>query len=202
MSHPSSLEIPRIYTEHADEWDTIRQRYFADQMWLDRFLHELPAKGQVLDIGCGSGKPIADYCIKKGFSVTGVDISAPLIALCRQRLPDAEWIESDMRTLSLNKTFDGVIAWDSFFHLTQEDQRHMFDVFQSHIRPDGYLMFNSGPSSGEAIGQFMGETLYHASLAPEEYRTLLASHGFEVIDFVKEDPNCGGRTVWLCHKNS
>lgn len=198
MSHPSSLEIPRIYTQHADEWDAIRQRYFADQIWLDR----LPSQGQVLDIGCGSGKPIADYVIKKGFSVTGVDISAPLIALCRQRLPDAEWIESDMRTLSLNKTFDGVIAWDSFFHLTQEDQRHMFDVFQSHIRPDGYLMFNSGTFSGEAIGQFMGEALYHASLAPEEYRSVLAQHSFEVIDFVKEDPACGGRTVWLAKQTS
>ncbi len=28
-----------------------------------------------------------------------------------------------MRELGLNETFDGLIAWDSFFHLTQQDQQ-------------------------------------------------------------------------------
>lgn len=202
MPHPSSLEIPRIYTEHANEWDAIRQKYFAERGWLDRFIQSLPGNSAILDIGCGSGQPIAAYCVQHGFTVTGVDISAPSIALCQKRLPESEWITGDMCALSLNKTFQGVLAWDSFFHLTQEKQRLMFAVFEAHIAAGGYLMFNSGTSSGEAIGQFMGETLYHASLSPDEYRQLLADHGFAVIDFVKEDPGCGGRTVWLVRQKS
>lgn len=58
-------------------------------------------------------------------------------------------------------------------------------------------MFTSGTSNGEAIGTFEGEPLYHASLAPEEYRQLLQEQGFQVVSMVAEDPNCGGRTVWL-----
>jgi hypothetical protein len=58
-------------------------------------------------------------------------------------------------------------------------------------------MFTSGPSHGEAIGTFGGEPLYHGSLAPCEYRALLAEQGFEVLDHLAEDPACGGHTIWL-----
>lgn len=50
------------------------------------------------------------------------------------------------------------------------------------------------------MGQFAGEPLFHASLAPDEYRALLANHGFEVIGMVQEDPHCAGHTVWLAQR--
>ena len=59
------------------------------------------------------------------------------------------------------------------------------------------LMFTSGPDAGEATGTAGGLPIYHASLAPHEYRGLLASHGFEEISFVPDDPACNGHSVWL-----
>lgn len=59
------------------------------------------------------------------------------------------------------------------------------------------LMFNTGPAYGEGIGSYRGDPLYHASLDSDEYERLLAANGFEVVDHVVEDPNAGGRTVWL-----
>jgi hypothetical protein len=73
----------------------------------------------------------------------------------------------------------------------------MFPVFARHAMPGAVLMFSSGPEAGEALGELGGEPLYHASLAPEEYRVLLSINGFDVIDHVASDPRCGGRTVWL-----
>jgi hypothetical protein len=73
----------------------------------------------------------------------------------------------------------------------------MFPVFRAHAAPSAPLMFTSGPSHGEAIGQLCGEALYHASLAPDEYRALLAANEFDVVDQKSEDPDCGGRTIWL-----
>ena len=58
-------------------------------------------------------------------------------------------------------------------------------------------MFTSGPTHGEAIGQFEGEPLYHGSLDRAEYLALLETHGFRVVEQVTEDPACGGHTVWL-----
>jgi len=61
-------------------------------------------------------------------------------------------------------------------------------------------MFTTGTSHGEAIGAYAGEPLYHASLDPAEYRSLLRHNGFQVISHVIKDPNCGHRTIWLARK--
>ena len=102
-----------------------------------------------------------------------------------------------MRTLSLQRTFQGILAWDSFFHLSRDDQRRMFPIFREHAAPQAVLMFTSGPAEGEAIGSYRGEPLYHASLSAEEYRALLNANGFSVRAHGVEDPECGHRTVWL-----
>lgn len=38
-----------------------------------------------------------------------------MLARARQSFPAQRWLEQDMRELVLNETFDGLIAWDSFF---------------------------------------------------------------------------------------
>ena len=63
-------------------------------------------------------------------------------------------------------------------------------------------MFTSGPSHGEAIGELEGEALYHSSLDPEEYRALLNQNGFQVLEHVVEDPDCGLATIWLAQFHS
>jgi trans-aconitate methyltransferase len=138
------------YERHARDWDADRNRYvdpWNDKPWHDRFVTTLPDGGvTVLDLGCGSGAPVAKYLVECGLQVTGVDSSPTLISLCRGRLPDHEWMVGDMRLLQLSRRFHGILAWDSFFHLTPDDQRRMFDVFALHAAPSAALMFNTGPA--------------------------------------------------------
>lgn len=154
----------------------------------------------MLDLGCGNGQPIADYFIQQGCALTGVDGAPAMLTRARARFPEQRWLHHDMRTLNLAETFDGLIAWDSFFHLTQDDQRRMFSVFARHSHPGSALMFTSGTGHGIAMGEFEGEPLFHASLAPDEYRLLLAENGFAVLEMKMEDPECGGHTVWLAKR--
>lgn len=193
-------QIVSLYQRHAATFDRLRGRSLMEAPWLDRFLALLPARPSVLDIGCGAGEPIARYLIDSGCAVTGIDSAEPLIALCRERFPQQAWQVADMRELSLGRRFDGLVAWDSFFHLGHDDQRLMFPRFRQHAAEGAALLFTSGPEHGEAIGNFEGEPLYHASLAPEEYRRLLDENGFAVIDHVVEDAACGGHTIWLAQK--
>lgn len=189
-----------LYRRHGLAWAADRGTRPGEGPWIDRFAALLPPGGSVLDIGCGAGEPIAGALIRAGFAVTGVDASAPLLALCRERHPGQDWIEGDMRRLDLGRRFDGLIAWDSFFHLDHDAQRAMFPRFAAHAAPGAPLLFTSGPSHGVALGSYAGETLFHASLDPTEYRALLARSGFAVLDHVAEDPRCGGRTVWLAEQ--
>jgi SAM-dependent methyltransferase len=189
-----------LYDRNARQWDEDRGRHLFERAWLDRFAALLPPDGAVLDVGCGSGEPIARHLVGAGHAVTGVDSSAAMIAMCRARFPSHHWIVADMRALALGRRFNGILAWDSFFHLRREDQRAMFPVFRAHAAERAALMFTSGPRDGEAIGSYASEPLYHASLAPAEYRALLADNGFAVISHVPEDPTCGGHTIWLAQR--
>jgi SAM-dependent methyltransferase len=199
MPHPADRIID-LYQRRAHAYDEARGRSLFERGWLDRFTVLLPPGGSVLDIGCGSGEPIARHLIAGGFAVTGVDAAPALIELCRSRFPSGTWLVGDMRELALGRRCDGLIAWDSFFHLRPEDQRAMFPVFGAHAAAGAALMFTSGPAFGEAIGTFEGEPLYHGSLDPAEYRALLAAQAFEVVAHVAEDATCGGHTVWLARR--
>ncbi len=190
-----------LYERHAATWDKARGKNLFERAWLDRFRALVPDRGKILDLGCGAGEPIARYFIEAGYRVTGADSSAAMIARCQARFPDARWIVADMRLLKLNERFDGILAWDSFFHLTHEDQAAMFPVFAAHAAPGAALMFTSGRDRGVAMGTFEGEPLYHASLEPAEYEALLAANGFAVVARVFDDPGCGGHSVWLARKN-
>lgn len=192
--------IAEHYERHAQAFDEARRRQFVERGWLDRFLLAVPKNGQILDLGCGAGEPIARYLIDKGRQLTGADVSERMIALARTRFPRHRWIRADMRTLTLDERFHGVIAWDSLFHLRPEEQAEMVAKAAGWLAPGGALLFNTGSARDESIGCQFGEELYHASLAPAEYRALFAAHGLIEVAFAPDDLAAGGRAIWLARK--
>ena len=194
--------IVDLYERHAHDFDRDRNRSLQEKRWLDRFLGHVRPSGTVLDIGCGMAEPMAQYVLAAGFHVVGIDSSPSLIEMCRRRFSDSEWFVKDMRQLALGRRFDGLLAWDSFFHLNSDDQRAMFQCFAAHALPGAPLMFTSGPVHGEAIGSYCGEPLYHSSLDPTEYRQLLSTNGFSTLAYVAVDPECWAHTVWLTRYGS
>lgn len=192
--------IRGLYERHAATFDRIRGRQLFEKPWLDRFSAGIPPDGTILDLGCGAGEPMAAYLIDQGYALTGIDSSPALIALCRERFPGYDWRIGDMRDVAFGRRFHAILAWHSFFHLTPDDQREMFPRFATHTEKGAMLMFTSGSAAGVVVGRFESEPLYHASLDPEEYRDLLSINGFDLVDHLAEDPDCGGATVWLARR--
>ncbi|WP_225421319.1 class I SAM-dependent DNA methyltransferase [Sphingomonas parva] len=110
-----SDRIPELYERHAEAWDEARRDSFVDRAWIDRFLAQVQPAGRVLDLGCGSGRPIARHLIDAGLHVTGIDVAPRMVALCAERFPGHDWRVADMTELALGRRFDGILAWDSFF---------------------------------------------------------------------------------------
>ncbi len=192
----------QIYEKHAHAWDKHRPRVLFEQHWLDKFISLLPAEGRVLDVGCGAGEPIAKYFIEHGFKLTGLDASTKMLEISRARYPVASWIEMDMRQLKLDVEFDGIISWDGFFHLNQEEQRQTLVLFAKHLNSNGSLLLTIGHKSGEVTGIVEGEDVYHSSLAPDEYKTILTTLGLKIIEIKLEDESCEFHSILLAKKCS
>lgn len=190
-----------VYDGNAAEYDRQRSRTLFEARWLTRFGDSLPKGGSVLDLGCGAGQPIAAWLIAEGFQYTGADFSVPMLDIARTRWPDEIWRQADMRTLDLGTAFDGIIAWNSFFHLTEDEQRQTLPRLANHLTPGGRLLVTVGPNQGETTGTVAGKTVFHASLSPAEYATLLEANGLRLTAFMAEDPNCQNHTVLMAVKS-
>ena len=99
------------YQRHAAAWDADRRGAgWSDKRWHDRFIGLLPSPAAVLDLGCGGGSPVAVHLVAHCMRVTGIYRSPALIELCRERLPDQNWLICEMRKLNLSRTFDGIFG--------------------------------------------------------------------------------------------
>lgn len=194
---PHKKDAYLVYEKIANWFD--KHRSYDLQMeknYLDLVISHIPKAGKILDVGCGTGMPIARYFLDHGFAVTGIDASEKMLDKAKTYVPEAELLLKDMRSMALGAQFEAIILWHSFFHLPAEDQAMMFSLIETHIKPHGIILFTSGPDAGEAWGENGGENLYHASLSTAHYQDLLKQHHFEVLIHKIEDPECGGATVW------
>lgn len=200
MSKMNKTKVYEVYEKIIDWFDDARTKSLMESEYLNLIVKTIPQEGSILDLGCGTGEPIAQFFIEKGFKVTGVDGSKKMIELCKKRFPSERWVVYDMREINLHQQFDAILAWHSFFHLDHDSQRNMFKVFESHIKPGGILAFTSGDEEGEVWSDNGGQQLYHASLSTKEYNSLLESSSFKVLVHKVRDPECGEATVWVAQK--
>ncbi len=190
-------DLRAVYERQAKLFDNQRSRALFERDWLDRLLAHTRPGDCVLDVGCGSGEPIARHVIGRGRRVCGIDFAAPMLEIARRRFPAERWLLGDMRHLELGEAFAAVIGWDSFFHLTADEQRATLPRLARHVAPGGGLLLTVGPAEGEAWGEVGGEPVHHASLAIEEYERILATAGLRVEGFVPNDAACAGHSVLL-----
>ena len=195
-----AAQVIALYDAIAPRWDALRSATLIEREWMEVFLGLLPANPEMLDLGCGTGRPLAGWLIDQGARVTGVDGAPAMIERARAAHPGQDWHVADMRALPALGPFDGVLAWHSFFHLAPGDQPAMIEGFARLTRPGGALMFTSGTAHGTAIGTLEGRPLHHGSLDTAAYRARLEAAGFAVQRHRVSDPDCGGATVWLARR--
>jgi SAM-dependent methyltransferase len=75
---------------------------------------ELGRGVRLLDVGCGSGYA-ARMAARLGADVTGLDITPELLAIARERVPGATFVEGGMDTLPFEDgSFDAVVGFNAF----------------------------------------------------------------------------------------
>lgn len=186
-----------VYERNAAAWDAGRDTSLRERDWLTRLLTGLPERAKILDLGCGAGRPLAGYLADLGHEVTGVDASPTMIQHARRNVPEADFQVMDMRHLDLENTFDAILSWDAFFHLSPQEQRSVLPVILDHLAPGGNMMLTVGDAEGEVAGTVAGEPVYHGSLDTTEYRAILHRAGFAEVIYTPNDPTVLGRYVLL-----
>jgi SAM-dependent methyltransferase len=146
---------------------------------LERAVQFVELKSSALDVGCGSSGRFIEVLIQRGFMYTGLDISAEMISLARQRHPEVTFHAADICTWQFPERYDLIVAWDSTFHLPLAEQKPVLKKMCDGLNPHGVLLFTCGGTPGpeEISGGFDGETFDYSTLGVNEFLRLLMEYG-------------------------
>ncbi|MGY3214726.1 class I SAM-dependent methyltransferase [Mucilaginibacter sp. HD30] len=197
MEKRERKNVYKVYNKIALWFSENRATDLQEKGYLDFILDKIPVNGTILDLGCGTGKPILEYLVRCNVDVIGVDASEEMLNIAKASFPSISFLLQDMRLLDLNRKFDAMISWNSLFHLSATDQQAMFPIIKKHLNPMGLLLFTSGTERGEAWGMNGGKHLFHASLNTKDYEQLLIDNNFKVLKHVVNDPDCAEATIWI-----
>jgi cyclopropane fatty-acyl-phospholipid synthase-like methyltransferase len=202
MSEPESLSA--ACDAIADAWRLSRTGDpFRERPFLERLLAPLPPKARILDLGCGCGEPIARFLSTSGFEVTGVDTSARLLTYARRAVPEATFLHGDMRTVGLEGRFDGIVAWDSVFHLPRTDHGALFLRLWRWLLPGGRVLLSLGGSgAAEITSEMFGATFFYSGHEPEHARGLLRKAGFRIDHWEVDDPSSHGHIAVIAVRDA
>ncbi|HXU68748.1 MAG TPA: class I SAM-dependent methyltransferase [Polyangia bacterium] len=109
----------RLWGAKARAWADI-QEASARPLYLDVLaLHAVGAGTAYLDVGCGAGLAL-QLAAERGANVTGLDASAALLDIARERVPAAELHVGELESLPFaDDRFDVVTGFNSFQYAAQ-----------------------------------------------------------------------------------
>ncbi|MBN2228999.1 MAG: class I SAM-dependent methyltransferase [Candidatus Thorarchaeota archaeon] len=149
---------------------------------LERFSTLLPPSGRVLDAGCGVGTPTSEFLVRRGFDVTGVDISQKMIDLARVNVPDATFYQQNLLDLDFpDSSFDGVICVYTLWHIPRSNHQAILQKFHRVLKSDGILVINTGTSESEGMSEFFGEPMLWSTNDPKDTLAVIQNLGFDVL---------------------
>ena len=101
----------------------------------------LPSEAAVLDLGCGAGVPVTRWLADRGFTVTGVDVSARQLELAHTYVSDGTFIKADMTEVVFGpESFDAVVAFHSIIHVPRTEHPTLLESIHRWLGPGGALL--------------------------------------------------------------
>jgi 2-polyprenyl-3-methyl-5-hydroxy-6-metoxy-1,4-benzoquinol methylase len=171
----------------------------------------------VLDFTCGTGSQTI-HLHKKGYKVTGCDISQPLLEIARRKSQNSiQFIHGDMRKTKIsshhnpedmdsihNNKFDAVISiWNAIGHLSKKDFNKTLKNINAHLNLEGIYVFDIFNASAinetnvhsvqnlhMVIDKKIDDELFClVQYSKVEKNNMLASYNYHTIQAQNEKPN-------------
>ncbi len=175
-----------------------------ERRYLDLLTEGLDEDASVLDLGCGSGAPVAAF-LSRRFDFVGVDISRRQLGHARQLVPAATFVLADMTSLAFQPaSFDAIVALYSIIHVPREEHAPLIHRLFDWLRPGRRLLAVMGSQSweGRESDWFApGAEMYWSHFGADTNLDMLGSAGFRVLDgSIEPDSHDGAHLFVLAEK--
>lgn len=182
-----------VYNKIAKEYYNLKKELYPKND-LEKFLSYLPQGSLILDLGCGPGQASKIFSNRK-YLVTGIDFSEEMIKLAKKDVPNAKFIQEDMRNINevfRENMFDGVWACASILHIPKQEVSPVFRQLHNILKENGifYLSVKEGNGEEDRIDErYENITRHFTYFKRDEIIRLLKSNNLKPIYFSSNPRN-------------
>jgi predicted TPR repeat methyltransferase len=108
-----------------------------------RLIQKYPSKGNnLLELGCGTGTILQAFA--DGYSLTGLDLSQPMLDVAAEKIPNARLVQGDITDFDLGQKFDVILCvFDTINHLLQfSEWEQTLHLTLKHLEKGGLFIFD------------------------------------------------------------
>jgi ubiquinone/menaquinone biosynthesis C-methylase UbiE len=193
--------VERSYDKMGEQYHTFRNNEKFNSQ-LEQFAELLPPSGKVLDAGSGVGRPTSEFLAKRGFNVTGVDISKRMVDLAKENVPEATFYQKNILTLDFpDESFDGIICVYTLWHIPRKHHPTIIRNFHRMLKDGGILVLNTGVLESDGMSMFFGEPMLWSTNPPKKTLGVVNDLGMEIL-FEGGLKLGGERQYWIFAKKS
>lgn len=187
MSDPETLSV---YASRAQDYENLVSADAPDAA-LQRFIDNVPAKGRVLDLGCGPGAS-AGFMAEAGLEAHAWDPVPEMLVLAAAR-PGVATRQAGYDDLTETAAYDGIWCNFSMLHTPLEDWPRHFLTIHTALKPGGVFHFGTKLGTGEARDS-IGRLYSYIEEAP--LIALLKDTGF-AVEYTRtgEEPGLSGEVA-------
>lgn len=104
--------------------------------------HKTSSSNFLMDVACGTGTHVEK--LMDNFNVTGVDISPQMLEIAIKKVPTANFIQGDMKSLETESMFDVITCIFSAIHYNRnlKELESTLQNFYDQLNPGGILIFD------------------------------------------------------------
>lgn len=147
----------------------------------------LKKNSRILDLGSGTGLPVASFFADLGHNVTGIDISSEMVNFARKVVPAANFFIKDMSELKPNEyKVDAVVCYYSMFHVPRTMHQQLLKIFSSYLSSGGLMLLTMGDKDFEGHTEYLGVNMWWSQWGPIKNSQMVERAGFVIeIDEVE-----------------
>lgn len=138
-------DIISFFDEFAPTWDNANERNDAV---ITKILDNsgIFEGTRVLDVACGTGVLFPDYISRKAV-VTGIDISAEMVKVAKEKFPQIDVICGDAESFSTDEKFDVIMIYNAFPHFPSPEK--LIESLAKLLKNSGRISIAHGASREE-----------------------------------------------------
>ncbi|KAF9892121.1 hypothetical protein FE257_002527 [Aspergillus nanangensis] len=158
----------------------------------------LDPNSTILDVGCGTGKPVSHMLASAGHDVSGIDISQHMVDIATAQVPGGHFQKADMRTYEPSRHFDAVFSVYSMYQISPGETYAMVFRLAEWLKEGGILVLGVTSSTSLLAGlgeydatwdcvrvmnrRWMAQLTNQVFFSIERWKRLLESAGLAVLD--------------------